>query len=428
VRRVPAERAFGLAAAALAAAGLVARVHNAFAYPALRDFDGAGHALNTFALLQGRLPDPRAWSGFHPPLAYALGAALWRVAPAALPVHVQLRLLSAACGALAVALTWRVLRRHFAAADAAAVAALAWCAPVMAIATSMMGNETLCALLATAALARLAAAPIPPRALRHALGTGALAGLSALAKSTGLLAIAAGALHYAVALRADARRAALAAAAAGGVGAALFAPHVLRLAELTGSSPLAVVSGGATSPDARGAMERQPPGVRRAVDYVWLPAATLLHPIYLDPSLLRSVPGLLYASTWADGHAQFLPPAQSPAILPAESALALAGLLPTGLALAGLWHIARDRRRRQAWLGPLVLLAGLALGFARYTWVFPQYAAVKASYFLPALLPVALALAAGLEAARGRARALLRAALLAIAAGSTALTWYGWWT
>jgi hypothetical protein len=60
------ERAWLVAAAVIALAALVARVHNAFAFPALHDFDGPGHALNVFAFYEGRRPDPLSWSGFHP--------------------------------------------------------------------------------------------------------------------------------------------------------------------------------------------------------------------------------------------------------------------------------------------------------------------------------------------------------------------------
>lgn len=321
---------------------------------------------------------------------------------------------------------WRTLRPRFAAADVAVVATLLWCAPVTAIATSMIGNEMVCAFFTTAALAWLLTEPKHGIA-RHALVAGILTGLAVLSKSTALLAVPAVALHYTVALRQEPRRAALAVAIAVAAAGLLAAPHFGRLMLETDRSPLAVVSGGAASPDARAAMALQPPGVRHASDYFWFPSAALLGPIYLDPALLRSVPGLLYASTWADGHAQLLPPAQNPAILRAESVLAIAGLVPTGLALWGLVGIARDRERRAQWAGPLAFGALLTLAFLRYTWTFPQYAAVKASYFLPAMLPVALALAVGLEAS-GRARAGLRAFLLAIAAASSALLFYGWWT
>ena len=60
-------------------------------------------------------------------------------------------------------------------------------------------------------------------------------------------------------------------------------------------------------------------------------------------------------------------------------------------------------------------------------WTVPHYSAVKASYLLPAILPAALLLASGMEGLpRGRLAA--RAALLVLAAGYTALTWYGWWS
>lgn len=411
-------------AALLALAGGIARVHDAFAYPALRDFDGAGHALDTYALYRGELPDPRSWSGFHPPLAYAAGAAAWHLLPAALPVHVQLRLLSALWGALAVLVAWRTLRRAVPEPDAALVAALAWCAPVTAVATSMMGNETLCALGVTCTLAWLVRGAAPERRLRHAAVAGLLAGGAVLAKATGLLAAAAAALHELVALRARPARALAAASLCAGLALALATPHFARLAA-AGGSPLAVVSGGGTSPDARAAMERQPPGVRELRDYVAFPPAALLAPLYLDADLARSVPGLLYASTWADAHAQFLVPGRGGPVLRAEAGLAVAGLVPTALAVLGL--ALALRRRDPAWTGPLALLALLVAAFARYVWVFPQYAAVKASYFLPALLPVAYALALGLTHWRGGVRTALRIYLAGLAAVSTAVFWYGWW-
>ena len=106
-------------------------------------------------------------------------------------MHAALRLLSAAAGFAALAITWRTLRSFVSPADAAITAAVVASAPVFAIATSMLGNETLCALFATAALARLCALPDEPERLaRHALGTGVLAGLAALAKSTGLVVVA----------------------------------------------------------------------------------------------------------------------------------------------------------------------------------------------------------------------------------------------
>ncbi len=415
-----------LAAAALVAlAAVVARIHNAFAYPPLFDFDGPGHALGAFAFYEGRLPHPRSWSGFHPPLYYALGALVWRILPESIPVHAGLRLLSAAAGAAAVAVTWRVLARRVPAADAAVVSALALCVPVMAISTSMLGNETLGALFATAVLARLIAVPADPRrAVRHSFGTALLAGLAGLSKSTGLAVIAVALFHYAWHLRRDLRSAALAVGIAGGVALLVAGPFYGRTV-LEGGSLFVVVSGGALSDQLGNEMEVQPPGERRLSDYALLPAATFFAPVFQAPGMTRSIPGLLYASTWADGHAQFLPPSV-PAVIRAESALALLGLLPSALALFGLIQIVR-RGELEAQAGPCLIAAVLLAALLRYTWVLPYYSAVKASYLLPALLPAALALAAGLAHFRGGSRFALRAALLGIAALATAVTTYGWW-
>jgi len=411
------------AAGALVALASVARVHNAFAYPPLQDFDGPGHALNVFALYQGTLPSRQLWSGFHPPLYYAVGAALWRVLPEAVPVHAALRLLSAAAGFGALAIAWRALRRFVPRADAAVALALVASAPVFAIATSMLGNETACAFFTTAALARLV--EIPARPLRHAAASSLLASLAALCKSTGLVAVAVVAATYPWRLRGSARAAARALLAASAAPLVLLAPYYGRLIA-EGGSPIAAVRGGELRDGLGSEMAAQLPGERHLSDYVAFPPAALLAPFKEAPGLVRSVPGLLYASTWADGHGQFLPSARRP-VQAAAAGTALLGLLPTALAALGALRIARHRSAYPG-VGPLFAFALLlAAAFAAQTWAVPVYSAVKASYLLPALLPVALALAARLSAARGRARSGLRAALLAIGAFATFVTWYGWW-
>jgi len=420
-------RGWELAAGVLVACALAARLHNAVAFPPLRDFDGAPHALSVFALYEGHLPDPRTWAGFHPPLYYALGAAAWRLAPEAIPVHVLLRLLSALAGFGALALAWRTLARFAPREDAAVVAAVAACAPVFALATSMIGNETLCALFATVALSRLCAPPSNPRALgRHALGVGLLSGLAALSKSTGLAVIAASVAALAWRARAYGRPALRAALVAGGVAAVVCAPFYVWLLVETGS-PRALVGGGRPADAAGSEMSAQLPGERHIADYLALPPAMLAAPVKDAPGMLRSVPGLLYASTWADGHGQFLP-ARVRTVLGAASASAVLGLLPTVLVTVGAIAIAR-RRRDYAWAeAPLLFGALLLAAFLVQTWVVPVYSAVKASYLLSALLPASICLAVGLERFGGRARTVLRAALLAIAAFDAGLTWYGWWS
>lgn len=405
---------------------LCARLHNAFAYPPLQDFDAAPHAQYVFALYEGHLPDPRTWAGFHPPLYYALGAALWRLLPEAIPVHAALRLLAAAFGFGSVAIVWRALRRVAAPADAAVVAALVACVPVMAIATSMMGNETACAFFATAALARTLAIPAAPRdAIRHALPTVLLAAAAALSKSTGLGVLGVVAVLYAWRLR-HARetwpRAALVLAV---LPLVLLAPHYGRLLAVTGN-PLSVISGGVPSDLVGSEMAAQPPGERHLAHYVSFPLAAIAAPFREAPGMVESVPGMLYASTWADAHGQFLL-VTSQAVVAAAAIAALLGLLPTGLAVSGGVRILRSASLRAKCAAPLLYAALLFTAFLVQTWLVPRYSAVKASYLLSALLAPALGIAIALGARGPILRNFLRGSLLAIAAYTTFLTWWGWW-
>jgi hypothetical protein len=117
-----------------------------------------------------------------------------------------------------------------------------------------------------------------------------------------------------------------------------------------------------------------------------------------------------------------------PAIPRAESATALGGLLPTALLFWGVLGVLRRWDRHREWLGPFVFAGALVVAFLAQTWWVPRYSAVKASYLLPAVLPACYALGVGLASLGPAARGAARAGLLLLAAGSTALTWYGWWS
>ncbi len=419
-------RPWWIALVAILALALATRIHNAFALPPLKDYDAAGHAANAFALFRGALPDPASWSGFHPPLYYAIGAVVWHALPDAFPVHVALRLLSLTAGVGAVFLAWRVLHRFFPPLDAAIVATSCFCAPVFLIATSMLGNETLCALFVTATLAQLTQ-PIPERgAAKQALRTGLFGALAALSKATGVLALVTAAITCSIRLRSTPRRAVGVLLALGLAPALLLGPLYLHLLQRSGGSIDAVISGSAASVDARRAMERQPPGSRRISDYVSFPSATLVSPLYSAPGLERSVPGLFYATLWADGQGQYLP--VSVQSVRAGAALAWSGLLPTFVGLLGVGRGLR-RHRMYGWaLGPGLFAAMAGLAFLQYSWAFPYFSAVKASYLLSALLPAAVALSLGLTASRGGLRTALRAGLLAVALLDVVLLWQGLWT
>jgi hypothetical protein len=277
------------------------------------------------------------------------------------------------------------------------------------------------------ALVRLVSIPQDPRALtRHALWTAIPLALAALTKSTALVAIGVCGLVYASRIRVDARRALIAAVLVVGIPMAALAPHALRLLQAGGGSMLAVVSGAALAKDAREEMAAQPPGVRRLADYGFVPAATWTEPVYSAPGLVRSVPGLLWASTWADGHAQFLP-ASYPRVVSAAAFASIGGIVPALLALLGLVRVATHWRAFAAAAGPLFFLALLVASLLRYTWVIPSFSAVKASYLLSAMFPATLLLAIGVGGLHPGWRALARGCVLALSTAMTLVFWYGWW-
>jgi Dolichyl-phosphate-mannose-protein mannosyltransferase len=421
----PRSTAWEVAALVIFAAAIASRVHAAFAVLPMMDFDGAGHLLNIAELYRGHLPDLESWLGFHPPLYHALVAMLWRLLPPGVSLHVGARLVSLAAGVGVSAITWIALRRVVTQADAAIAATAAFCVPAMAFSSSSVGNETTCALFTAAALARFVGSDAARLAsYRHALVTGLLAGAAALAKATGLVAIAFVAWGYAIGVRGRPRRAAACAACAFAVGLAMTAPHDARLIARTGRLT-AIVSGAGSSGDLREFMEKQPPGVRRWIDYATVPATTFTEPVHWARGLHESVPGLLYATTWADAHTMFIP--ASAAAMRARSALATLGLVPSLLGAFGLVTVLRRPALRAAFGVPVACAAAILASLLVYTWIVPFYSAVKASYLLPGWLGVGALLAAGLEEIPAAWRSFARAAVLGVAAIDTIVTSAVWW-
>lgn len=419
-----ADRRYLLVCALLLIAAFAARAHNTLLFPPLRDYDGIGHALNIVSVREGRIPDPRSWSGFHPPLYYAVAALVWQLTPQGLPAHVVFRWVSLAVGLLALAATWRFLRPRVGDVDATIVVTLVACSGVVTVATSMLGNETTCALFATLALTR--SASVQDRRLRSALPAALLCALAAGAKATGWVVTAVVALAEAARRRRSPQRALAAAALVMGVPLLALAPYYAVALHGANAAPISLVTGASLSPDAAAMMATQPPGTRALDDYLTFPLDALLSPSIDRPSLQLSVWGLLYASTWADGHGQFLPPG-NPSVRRANEALALGGLLPTALAMLGAALVV-VRRQATAWARlPLAFFVVLLAAFVRYTWVIPHCSAVKASYLLSALLPGSIFLALGLGALGPRFRTVARGALLVFSAASAGTFWLGAW-
>lgn len=398
-----ADRVLVATSAAIALAAVAMRLHDVWAWPAIRDWDASGHAVNVIDLLEGHFPNPRSWCGSHPPLYYALGAFLWHLLPDGVPVHVLLRSLSATAWVATVALVWRSLKRFASATDAAVVAALMLAVPGTTIASCMMTNDALCALFMTATLVRLldgAGRTVP----RQAAITGVLAGLAALTKATGVAAVGMGALVYGWDNRRAPGRAARLLAAFGSASVAIVAPHYIRL--------FLTLSGSAYDILAARAGSQEKEALARIVEAV---AAT--------HSSVWSYVSLQHTAMWGDPTAVFVPPGSHPGVV----VLWIGGWLVLGVAVLGAIRLART-----AAIAPR---AGIALAFGAlfagallpHVVANPHIVLTKTNYLMAEVLPVGILLAVGLGMARGGIGTLLRGALLAVAAAGVAFTWYGWW-
>jgi tetratricopeptide (TPR) repeat protein len=150
--------------------------------------------------------------------------------------------------------------------------------------------------------------------------------------------------------------------------------------------------------------------VRRLRDFVTFSTRVFSDPNPLAPHMYRSVWGSVYVNTWADLYRE----SDVARALEAESQqrrsttlLALLGLLPSGLALAGAGLALRDvarGRRRALWTAPLLVSAATLGSFALFAWRVPIWSALKASYLLGLSLPFALFLARSFEELLERGR------------------------
>jgi len=416
------------------AAALAIRLHNALHYPPDWGFDASFNWRYIYRLSQdGTLPHPAAgWSTADPPLYFALGAAVFRVLERAGARDLALYaipLLSLAAGLAVAALAFALVRRADPDSPGRAwlAAGLLLFLPAHVQMSAMVNEEMLAAHLTSLAVFALARerltgkAPAGAGALPRAAAAGAAAGAALLTKLSGAVAVATVAASYATdALRSGARRAAaarvaVALAAALAVGGWFY----VRSRVLYGYfQPFGL--------PAHERMFSMPPGERGVLDYLRVPAATFLDPRMLEPSLLRSVWGGTYASTWFDAHRFFLPDG-SAAVRRLGTATLLLAILPTAAFAIG---IARGARRAFRDPGsadfPLVVLTALTLaGYALYTWRNPWFAVVKGTSLLALSLPYAfytsdeLCRFARSRPARIAVGAWLAALAVCVAAGTT---------
>ncbi len=416
--------------AVLAVAGGV-RLWNALAGPRMWGYDAWGHVAYVLYLdLYRSVPwADQGWSYFHPPLHYLIGWLLAQARSGELLMR-GLMLWGSLASLLTAGLAAWLARVAFPARPGLAllVFAAVACLPVQYYMSPMPGNEMTATLLGAAALASFVASERSTHGSLAADGvTGALLGLGLLTKFSGL--VTALALLAALGVRAGLeparaaalRRAALRGAVITSVALALCAPYYARNL-VTFGTPFELSRG---YPLVAEVERGQPPGVRRWRDFVTVSARVFSDPNPLAPHMYRSVWGSAYVNTWADLYRE----SDVARALEAEREerrsttwLALLGLLPTGLALAGAGLALRDVARgwrRELWLAPLFVSLATLGSFALFAWRVPIWSALKASYLLGLSLPFALFLARTFEALleRGlrRACAVLATLLAAIA-------------
>jgi hypothetical protein len=388
-----------LAGGLAVATALAIRLHNALVYPADWGFDASFNWRYIYRLSRDwTLPNPAAgWSTGDPPLYYAVGAAVFAALEAVgardLAV-VVIPLLSVAAGLGLAALAFALVRRA-----APEDPERAWLAsglllflPAHVQMSAMVNEEMFAAGLGSAAIfilarERLTRAPSAGAGgLGPAAAAGAAAGAALLTKLSGAVAVATAAVTCAAdALRPGARRAATARVAVVLVAAlATGGWFYLRSRVLYGwFQPFGL--------PAHERMFGMPPGERAWLDYLRVPAATFLDPQMLEPSLLRSVWGGTYVTTWFDGHRFFLP-SDSDAVRRLGTATLLLALLPTAAFGIGLARGARRSLRDPGGADlPLVLASVFTLAaYALYTWRNPWFAVVKGTSLLGLSLPFAV--------------------------------------
>jgi hypothetical protein len=389
-------------------------------------YDAWGHVAYVLYLdLYRAIPwADQGWSYFHPPLHYALGWLLAQGGSAEALVR-GLSLLGSAASLLTAACA--ALLARMASPRRPALALLAFTAvafvPVHLFMSPMPGNEMTLTFFGAVAVVVFIAneGRVRPLPSRDAL-CGGLIGLALLTKFSGLLPLLA--VAAALALRAafardregERRRCLLRGALIAGVALAMAFPYYARNVRAFGTPTqlsrdyplIAQVEGD------------QPPGERALCDYFRLSPRMFSDPNPLSPHLLRSIWGTVYLNVWAD---IFRESDVERALVterskrPALTAMALLGILPTGLAGFGAALALRDvrRGRRRFVYAPLLLLAaGTLASFALFAWRVPIWSALKASYLLGLSLPYGVFLARAAEGFARRRPLWLRAAPAAL--------------
>ena len=265
----------------LFAAAAIFWAWNALSLSPLWGYDGPGHAAYIETLRQGRWPHPlEGWSTFHPPLYYALAALVWRVTEGlgAEATLLGLRVISGASWLATAACIVAALRALGIGGRPVLVCVAVWLGmPCAHMASAMIGNESLAALLAAAATWQLLHWHARADSWRRASALGLLCGL-AIATKVSAVFVAGATIVTLLAYRDD-RRVHRAFAALVLVSVAVAGPVLLRNWSVAGTPlPMARDHEPMKSTEASQVIREREIG-----DYLWLDPRTLSYPsLYLD--------------------------------------------------------------------------------------------------------------------------------------------------
>ena len=398
--------------------GVLIRLNNGIRFPSLHGYDSFGHVTYIFYLLKtGQVPfADQGWSFFHPPLYYAIAAAIWTALHQVEPKQV-LKVLSTCfslLGLLAAWVSWRVACRYFPRDRVAQRLAPLFVlfVPVGLYTAPMLGNEglnvVLCS-LALYALLRVLAAPD----WRRALWLGVLLGLALLTKVTAAAVVAACLLSLgAWTVRTRRWRAGL-----GNLGVTFaviglicgwyYARNVAHF-----GTPLAMSRNYLMVEHVESALSH---GDRGVWAYLSFDPGIFVDPRYMEPPIIDSVWTGTLAGTWFEVvGSSFMPSTQTDAAARWAGRLLIAlGMVPTMVVFIGC-AVGIVALLRRGWDDTLVAMlaatAGVLAMFVAYTHRVHVFTAVKSSYLLPAIVPFSFWFALGMRTLR-RWRSLWRVVL-----------------
>jgi tetratricopeptide (TPR) repeat protein len=441
-------RTFTITAGAMVAVALAVRVYNALTFPPLLGYDGFGHFTYVwYVAATGRVPlATSGWSFFHPPLYYALMAALWK-ALSGVDALTRLAAGSVIMGVLSLThalVSYLIVRRFFPGDRLLHVLApgLTLFLPVHIYSAPFIGNEGLTAVLCSLAILALLGVMWRPSALRCIM-LGVCLGLAMLTKFTavGIVGGACAAIGLKSVVERDFKNGLRRLAVVGAVMLAICGWYYVRNVRVYGT-PFKLSR---EEFMVRQVENSQPQAMRGFLEYVLFDPMIFRRPEWprgftvTDDtipggrlrSLRESVWTGVYATTWLDGGWMLPSVAESARTRHAGQILLTLGLVPTSLVILGLWTAIR-RLWRDGWddtIGALLLcfLAIVAL-FIEATHAVPIPAAVKASYLMPATVPFSFWFALGLERLTKhapRVRPYVVAECVTLAAVSVAVFTYG---